>query len=242
MCICFYTLVHARNALVLATNRDEFLKRPTLKADFWQSNPEILAGVDATAGGTWFGINKRTGRFGLLTNVREELSVRSRSRGRLVSDWLESDPATSTIQSHLDTLKNSMMEYAGFNLLLGQINTCSDDISPSTSIELGFLSNRSGYVQLEGIDHSEQLHAHSAECVKNLQDDNGMAVLSNGALACEPPGTSSTNLNQSLEAAWPKMTTGRKAFQQCLQRHEGQVGVDTSTEAFVDDLFDSVLS
>ncbi|KNZ55573.1 uncharacterized protein VP01_2648g4 [Puccinia sorghi] len=73
---------------ILASNRDEFLNRPSLPAH-WHSfepidcrgihtgeeekQPEILSGRDAVAGGTWLGINKRTGKFGILTNVNRQL-------------------------------------------------------------------------------------------------------------------------------------------------------------------------
>ena len=44
---------HPEFPLVVAANRDEFHKRPTEAAGFWQDRPEILAGRDLEAGGTW---------------------------------------------------------------------------------------------------------------------------------------------------------------------------------------------
>ena len=37
---------------------------------FWDDAPEILAGQDLKAGGTWMGITKK-GRFAAITNYRE---------------------------------------------------------------------------------------------------------------------------------------------------------------------------
>jgi uncharacterized protein with NRDE domain len=85
MCICFYTLLHPKYSLVLITNRDEFLARPTLPADWRGPGNATLCGLDVKGGGTWFGVEKQTGKFALLTNVREEVTTRTRSRGKLVT-------------------------------------------------------------------------------------------------------------------------------------------------------------
>ena len=37
---------HPEYPLILAANRDEFHERPTLAADFWPQQPEMLAGRD----------------------------------------------------------------------------------------------------------------------------------------------------------------------------------------------------
>ena len=57
---------------ILATNRDEFLGRPTEHARFRRSfkdhvettghaEPDIVCGLDLQAGGTWLGLNKTSG-------------------------------------------------------------------------------------------------------------------------------------------------------------------------------------
>lgn len=212
MCICFFTTEHPLYSLALATNRDEFLSRPTLAADWWsphgagsegQSPPaHILSGIDVTGGGTWFGIERGSGRFGLLTNVREEeASARSRSRGRLVTDWLHK-PMAKTVAGHLEHLEGNMQEYAAFNLLLGRI-------SGDGQVELGYLSNRTEIV---------------ATCAQDLQDGTesaGYGVLSNGALAC---GNDASHLSSTLRSAWPKMETGRSAFRKTIEADAGSPG------------------
>ena len=54
----------------IAANRDEYYRRPTAKAAFWQDHPDILAGRDLECMGTWLGVT-RAGRFAALTNFRD---------------------------------------------------------------------------------------------------------------------------------------------------------------------------
>ena len=49
---------HTRYRLVLAGNRDEFYDRPTSPADFWEDDPNVLAGRDLREGGTWMGVTR----------------------------------------------------------------------------------------------------------------------------------------------------------------------------------------
>ena len=78
MClIVFANNYHPNYKLILAANRDEFFKRPTEPAKFWNDHPELLAGKDLEAGGTWLGITKN-GRFSAITNFREEFLQKCR--------------------------------------------------------------------------------------------------------------------------------------------------------------------
>lgn len=93
MCLIGLALhAHARFALVLAANRDEFHDRPTAGLDWWPRGhgaAAVLAGRDLSAGGTWLGVGSQ-GRVGALTNVRDPQRHRADapSRGALVTDWL----------------------------------------------------------------------------------------------------------------------------------------------------------
>ena len=62
--------VHPDYPLVVAANRDEFHARPTAAAARWADAPQVGAGRDLEAGGTWLGI-ATGGRFAAVTNVRE---------------------------------------------------------------------------------------------------------------------------------------------------------------------------
>jgi uncharacterized protein with NRDE domain len=108
---------HPRYRLVVAGNRDEFHDRPTAALDWWDDEPELLAGRDLQAGGTWLGL-ARSGRFGVVTNFRDGngAPTSAPSRGRLVPDFLRSDRSAAEF---LDALRPHAPGYAGFNLLLG---------------------------------------------------------------------------------------------------------------------------
>ncbi|RTL57900.1 MAG: NRDE family protein [Rhodocyclaceae bacterium] len=107
---------HPEFPLVVAANRDEFHNRPTAVADYWQDRPDILAGRDLVAGGTWMGMTL-TGRFAALTNYRDPAQMRpdAPSRGPLVSDFLTGNAAP---QDYLQGLALSGGGYNGFNLLV----------------------------------------------------------------------------------------------------------------------------
>ena len=61
--------------LIVAANRDEFYARPSLPLAQWPETPEIYAGRDLEAGGTWLGVGA-DGRFAALTNIRPPISRR----------------------------------------------------------------------------------------------------------------------------------------------------------------------
>jgi len=116
--ILFAWQAHSEYPLVLAANRDEFHQRPTAGADFWDDAPDILAGRDLQAGGTWLGVN-RGGRFAAITNYREPSGpgiAKGRSRGRLVRNFLA---GRKSPLEHAEGLRDQAAEYQGFNLLMG---------------------------------------------------------------------------------------------------------------------------
>src|SRR5262245_42923119 len=103
--------------LVVAANRDEYRARSTAPAEFWADAPDVLAGRDLTAGGTWLAVS-RTGRFAAVTNVREGSVPRraTRSRGVLVSDFVRSSVEP---EEYLRVAAAGADSYDGFNLLVG---------------------------------------------------------------------------------------------------------------------------
>ncbi len=80
---------HPRWLLLVAGNRDEFHARASAPLARWIDRPDLIAGRDLQAGGTWLGVNP-AGRFAVITNVRTEDGPRTdrRSRGDLVSGFL----------------------------------------------------------------------------------------------------------------------------------------------------------
>jgi uncharacterized protein with NRDE domain len=106
--------------LIFAANRDEFYDRPSEQADFWKDHPDLLAGKDLQAGGTWMGITKQ-GRFAAITNFRDLKNHRNDapSRGKLTLDFLVSD---ITPEKYYNRLKPELNNYNGFNLILGYVD------------------------------------------------------------------------------------------------------------------------
>ena len=113
--------VHPGYPLVVAANRDEFFARPTVPAAVWKDAPQVLAGRDAEAGGTWMGVT-RTGRFAALTNFRDPAQNRSGapSRGALVAEFLTGSEAP---QDYLERIAARGSKYNGYNLLAGDGET-----------------------------------------------------------------------------------------------------------------------
>lgn len=114
--------------LLVAANRDEFHARPSLAADWWADNKDIVGGRDLQAGGTWLGLH-RSGRFAAITNYRDAAPSRrgKRSRGLLVKEFLQNTAAPLDFLQSIDG-----DAYAGFNLLVSDGQT------------LGSFSNRNG--------------------------------------------------------------------------------------------------
>ncbi|HEX4779514.1 MAG TPA: NRDE family protein [Usitatibacter sp.] len=109
--------VRADLPLVVAANRDEWRERPTEPAHWWSEHPDLLAGRDLRAGGTWMGVT-RGGRFAAVTNFRDPTEKRSaaRSRGTLVTDYLTGRAAPG---DYLAGLAAHAGEYNAFNLIVG---------------------------------------------------------------------------------------------------------------------------
>lgn len=102
--------------LIVAANRDEFYARPSLPLAQWPDAPQVYAGRDQEAGGTWLGVSA-DGRFAALTNIRDPHQPPARkSRGELVARFLT---GSQPIAEYLAEVKARSIEYAGFNLLLG---------------------------------------------------------------------------------------------------------------------------
>jgi uncharacterized protein with NRDE domain len=119
MCLILLALdAHPNYGIMIAANRDEFYDRPSAPAAFWYEAPQLLAGRDLRAGGTWLGIT-RTGRIAALTNYRaaESRSAEAPSRGRLVSNFLLNREMPFP---YLEKISANAHRYNGFSLLVGQ--------------------------------------------------------------------------------------------------------------------------
>jgi uncharacterized protein with NRDE domain len=118
MCILFVAInQHKDYPLIIAANRDEFFDRPTSASSFWHKQPDLLAGKDDKAGGTWMGITRR-GRLAALTNIRDPQKINAdvATRGELVSHFLQ---GKQSAKDYLQELQHQRAKYNGYNLLFG---------------------------------------------------------------------------------------------------------------------------
>ncbi|MCP4297629.1 MAG: NRDE family protein [Proteobacteria bacterium] len=116
MCVIFFAhQIHPDYPLILLANRDEFFQRPTEPAHYWRDHPELLAGKDLQAGGTWLGVTKN-GRYSAITNIRDPKNndANAPSRGNLVKEYLFSDKPPEAYLSQIGK------DYNGFNQLVGE--------------------------------------------------------------------------------------------------------------------------
>lgn len=135
MCLlAFAWNTHPRYRFVFAGNRDEFHARPAAAAEWWQDAPDVFGGRDLEAGGSWLGL-RRDGRFAVVTNFREpdRRPAGVRSRGELVTRFLAD---SSNASAYLAELRRTGDEYAGYNLVFGDLLAPNND--------LHYFSNREG--------------------------------------------------------------------------------------------------
>lgn len=107
--------VHPKYPLVVLANRDEYYARPTQNAHWWDSEPNLLAGKDLKAGGTWLGVNE-LGKFCALTNYREPSTFNptAASRGKIVSNYLQEN---NSIDTYYQEQLQDVNIYNDFNLV-----------------------------------------------------------------------------------------------------------------------------
>jgi uncharacterized protein with NRDE domain len=131
MClILFAWQTHPDHPLIVAANRDEFFARPAAPLAAWLDHPQVIAGRDLSAGGTWLGLSRanNTFRFAGLTNYRDPAQnpKGQPSRGALVADFLT---GSESPQTYLDRIEKTAEQCLGFNLLTGHINASNPQAS-----------------------------------------------------------------------------------------------------------------
>ena len=103
--------------VIIGANRDEMIGRPAAApARHWPDRPEVVAGLDRLAGGSWLGIND-WGVAAAILNRHGSLGPApgQRSRGELVLEALDHADAVDAAEalSHLDPAA-----YRSFNLIV----------------------------------------------------------------------------------------------------------------------------
>jgi uncharacterized protein with NRDE domain len=116
MCLVIVAVeVSRRYPLMIAANRDELHARPAAGAAWWTDRPEVFAGRDLSAGGTWLAVDRR-GRVAAVTNIRESKhAVAPRSRGALVAGFATGRDSAAEYAARA---AREGHDYAAFNLLL----------------------------------------------------------------------------------------------------------------------------
>lgn len=103
--------------VILGANRDEMLNRPWLPpARHWEDRPDVVAGKDELAGGTWMGLND-TGVVACILNRQGTLGPQTgkRSRGELVLEALDHPDAAGAAEALSEI---SPQAYRPFNLVI----------------------------------------------------------------------------------------------------------------------------
>lgn len=103
--------------LLLGANRDEMLTRPwKAPARHWSDWPEVIAGFDELAGGTWMGMND-AGVVACILNRHGSLGPQDgkRSRGELVLEALDHADAKDAAAALYDV---SIRSYRPFNMII----------------------------------------------------------------------------------------------------------------------------
>ncbi|KAH8113482.1 NRDE protein-domain-containing protein [Phellopilus nigrolimitatus] len=208
MCIGLWSLDHPEYAMILCSNRDEYLSRPTVDAHFHSFGresdaPFALSGRDLQAGGSWFGIN-RAGRIALLTNITEQGGSYTSSRGHLVSSFLL--PDAPDIEEFTKTLTNDPSAlYAGFNLLLLSPSREANDVCLTYD---GCLVTNSG-------------GGGSITARRFRPEERRVGGVSNG-------------IDGANEIAWPKVTKGEACLKELLYEQQSAL----SERELIDGLLD----
>jgi uncharacterized protein with NRDE domain len=188
MCLAALAInAHPDYPFICLANRDEFHDRLTAPLQIWSTAYGWLwAGKDLQSGGTWLGIGSNA-EFALLTNVRNStlnMPGSAPSRGQLVLD---------AIQTRTTPEEKASLQYAGFNLIHGNLQSLNLLCTSNQGLKLG-----------NGLDYSVALQ-------------NGLHSLSNGYLNAPWPKSSllKTGLQQEIEANCANQTS-LAAFEQTL--------------------------
>jgi len=103
--------------LIIGANRDEMSSRQCLPPGrHWEDRPNIFAGKDLEAGGSWLGIND-DGVVAAIMNRMDSLGPmeNKRTRGELVLEALDHSDASESLNALIEIEKDS---FRGFNMVI----------------------------------------------------------------------------------------------------------------------------
>lgn len=223
MCISILSTSHPGYPFILISNRDEYISRPTLRADWWDPpNQQVLGGRDTQRAerGTWLGITKQ-GRIAILTNFREEgVEVnKDKSRGAITNSYLcIATDSDETEEDYVRRLLNEtgIHDVGGFTLIFGKLRSPEiqqKSVRRTSSIpsqRLKLLSN-----QVNRISPSDELP----------QSSKGLAIVSNRTQSATQLTRIATSRNETHglsnshygDRTWPKVVQGEKLLSEAIQ-------------------------
>lgn len=229
MCILFIAVKqHPDYPVIICANRDEFHQRPTQNMHWW-TEPNILAGKDLQAGGTWLGLNTE-GDFAALTNFRrpESFDKNKRSRGELVVQAL----SNSTLKTK-QYLADKAIKYNDFNLVFGPL----DNLQAFDSVKQKLVKLAPGFhsVSNGALDDTWPKMALGLKALKtviagsNLEIDALFSVMRNQVTA-EQESLPVTGLSQELEMLLSSIFIvspdyGTRSSAIILQNNHGEVSI-----------------
>ena len=194
MCILFIAKnSHPDYPLIIAANRDEYFARPTEAPHWWPESPQLFAGKDAQAGGTWMGHNRQQ-RLAAITNLRRPdlMQAGARSRGELVTRFLtlKTDTTAEAIEEFSEFLIAQSEHYNPFNLLYGDAETLMVFNSVSRKPQLlndGIHSISNGMLDEQWPKMQRGVNALGAyvKTMQILESEQLMALLQDTTLAAE---------------------------------------------------------
>ncbi|CAN0466584.1 unnamed protein product [Ascophyllum nodosum] len=242
------TGIGGRYKLIVASNRDEWLDRPSAPIHFWkETKSNLLAGRDLTAGGTWLGVN-RSGKFATVTNIPsawDELvsfaeGQKTSTRATLVSTTIAVAAAAAVIVKR---------QGGGWVLSLGLL--CAGIFTASVGLAVAVtaaLRRSRGSLVSEFLKGNESAEEYGSRVLKDrwryagfnlvLVDSGSAWVLSNKgeeAVKRLPHGLYGVS-NASLDTPWTKMLYGKSRVLEVLLRIVADSKL--SEDALVDLLMD----
>ncbi|EME41418.1 hypothetical protein DOTSEDRAFT_73737 [Dothistroma septosporum NZE10] len=216
MCISVLSTAHPEYPFLLISNRDEFLSRPTLRADWWNPpSSQVLGGRDLQRQerGTWLAITKQ-GRIAILTNFREEGDTeinQAKSRGAITNSYLTIPPDSGETEEGLAErlMKDvGIHDMGGFTMLYGKLQapkSLNDSGSSPNMPGLAIISNRT----------------ESSSRLRRIATHQG-----------ETHGISNSHFG---DTTWPKVIRGQELLKRVI---EDNVATPSSSQNdFIENLF-----
>ncbi|ORX35446.1 NRDE protein-domain-containing protein [Kockovaella imperatae] len=205
--------------------------------------PWIMCGRDmgSPEAGTWLGMTKDL-RIGVLTSIRQGFKRRlfnPPSRGALVKDFLKRKDYSTSVHDHLASLRGTVEDYDGFNLLLFRLHPPSiDALDPDPQNEASEQpSSASAKSQASwGRPEVGYLSNHPSQTLMDIMSPTRVPT----PVARDRSETLSTPLklkgtkvgmcfglsNSSISQPWPKVSRGEAEMSQTLrewsERKEGE--------------------